>query len=409
MERNGLPPFAACRYAVFLVWGVSVDDGAERNEPGDSNAIVVRGARVHNLRSVDVDLPRDRLVVLTGVSGSGKSSLAFDTLYAEGQRRYIESLSSYARQFLDQLERPDADVIEGLPPTVSIDQHAGATNPRSTVATVTEIHDYLRLLYARTGTPHCIRCGLAIRRQTPEQMVATVLAMREGRKVMILAPVVRGRKGVHADAFGAIRRAGLLRVRVDGTLLELPRDQDPPIARTKAHNIEAVIDRLIVREGIRSRLAESIDLALKLGEGRILLLAQNENGWDEEPLSLHFACERCGIGLEELEPRTFSFNSPYGACPTCDGLGTVAAFDPDLIAPDRSLSLAAGAIVPWRDPRLKLPGDGHRCAVGQELPEAAPIEADDAARGVEAKADRGVPRGASGGGRRRQPRARSGV
>ncbi len=335
-----------------------MDDGAGRSEPGDSSAIVVRGARVHNLRSVDVDLPRDRLVVLTGVSGSGKSSLAFDTLYAEGQRRYIESLSSYARQFLDQLERPDADVIEGLPPTVSIDQHAGAINPRSTVATVTEIHDYLRLLYARTGLPHCVRCRLAIRRQTPEQMVATVLAMREGRKVMILAPVVRGRKGAHAEAFGGdSRRAGLLRVRVDGNLLELPRNEDPEIARAKVHNIEAVVDRLVVREGIRSRLAESIDLALKLGEGRILLLAQNETAWDEEPLSLHFACEQCGIGLEELEPRTFSFNSPYGACPTCDGLGTIATFDADLIAPDRGLSLADGAIVPWRDAKVKWPGD----------------------------------------------------
>ena len=224
-----------------------------------SGMIQVRGARVHNLRDVDVDLPRDRLVVLTGVSGSGKSSLAFDTLYAEGQRRYLESLSSYARQFLDQLERPNVDLIGGLPPTVSIDQRSGSASPRSTVATITEIHDYLRLLYARTGTAHCPTCHAAIRRQTPEQMVAGVLGLKEGQKVLVLAPMVRGWKGEHADAFQAIRRAGLLRVRVDGTVLELK--DVPKLAKTKTHNIEAVVDRLVVREGIRPRLAESIDLA----------------------------------------------------------------------------------------------------------------------------------------------------
>src|SRR3954470_24300091 len=215
-------------------------------------AIRVRGVRVHNLRNIDVDLPRDRLVVLTGVSGSGKSSLAFDTIYAEGQRRYIEGLSSYARQFLDQLERPDVDLIEGLPPTVSIDQRVGSANPRSTVATVTEIHDYLRLLYARAGIPHCPNCGQAIRRQTPEQMVENVLGMREGRKVLILAPLVRGRKGQHLDAFEAIRRAGLLRARVDGQVVEVK--DDPKLAKTKVHHIEAVVDRLVIREGIRPRL-----------------------------------------------------------------------------------------------------------------------------------------------------------
>ncbi len=330
--------------------------GEGRGEPGGSNAIQVRGARVHNLKGVDVDLPRDRLVVLTGVSGSGKSSLAFDTLYAEGQRRYIESLSGYARQFLDQLERPDVDLIEGLPPTVSIDQRTGAANPRSTVATVTEIHDYLRLLYARTGTPHCPNCGVPIRRQTPEQMVTTVLAMREGRKVLILAPLVRGRKGSHAEAFQAVRRAGLLRARVDGEVVEIA--SDPKLAKTKVHQIEAVVDRLVVREGIRPRLAESIDLAIKLGDGTILLSAQTDSGWEDLPLSLHFACPSCGIGLAEIEPRTFSFNSPYGACPTCDGLGTLATFDPDLIVPDRSLSLAQGAVVPWLD----LPGKSLKIA-----------------------------------------------
>lgn len=318
-----------------------------------TDLIRVRGARVHNLKSVDVDLPRDRLVVLTGVSGSGKSSLAFDTIYAEGQRRYIESLSSYARQFLDQLERPDVDAIDGLPPTVSIDQRAGAANPRSTVATLTEIHDYLRILYARKGVPYCPGCGQPILRQTPEQMVATVLAMREGRKVIVLAPLVRGRKGQHAEAFQAIRRAGLLRARVDGTIIEVTRD-DPKLARNRTHDIEAVVDRLVVREGIRPRLAESVDLALKIGDGAIVLSAQNGDDWDDLVLSIHFACPSCGTGLEELEPRTFSFNSPYGACRECDGLGTRAAFDPELILPDPRLSLARGAIVPWVDPSLRL-------------------------------------------------------
>ncbi|GAC1467878.1 MAG: excinuclease ABC subunit UvrA [Isosphaeraceae bacterium] len=313
---------------------------------GDQNSIRVRGARVHNLQDVDVDLPRDRFVVLTGVSGSGKSSLAFDTLYAEGQRRYIESLSSYARQFLDQLERPDVDLIEGLPPTVSIRQSVGATNPRSTVSTITEVHDYLRLLYARTGLPHCPSCGQSIRRQTPEQMMAHVLAMKEGRKVMILAPLVKGRKGAHAEAFQTVRRAGLLRARVDGEILEITRD-DPKLAKTKLHQIDVVVDRLVIREGIRPRLEESLGLALKLGQGTILLSAQTDSTWVDEPLSLILACPACGIGLEEIEPRTFSFNSPHGACPECDGLGSVPFFDPDLILPDRSLSLEEGAVQPW--------------------------------------------------------------
>ncbi len=330
------------------------DDGPVRHPDDGRGSDPRAGARVHNLQGVDVDLPRDRFVVLTGVSGSGKSSLAFDTLYAEGQRRYVESLSSYARQFLDQFERPDVDEIDGLPPTVAIDQHAGAVNPRSTIGTVTEIHDYLRLLYARAGQPHCPTCGAPIRRQTPEQMVATVLAMRTGRKVLILAPLVRGRKGTHADAFQSIRRAGLIRARVDGTVVEIGRD-DPKLERTKAHQIEAVVDRLVVREGIRPRLAESLDLALKLGEGSVILSAEAESGWIDEPLSLHFACLSCGASFNELEPRTFSFNSPYGACPSCEGLGVVAAFDDDLVIPDRSRSLAQAAVVPWHEPSLKTP------------------------------------------------------
>jgi excinuclease ABC subunit A len=311
--------------------------------------ITVRGARVHNLRDLDVDIPRERFVVLTGLSGSGKSSLAFDTLYAEGQRRYLEGLSSYARQFIDQLERPDVDLIEGLPPTIAIDQHAGPGNPRSTVATLTEIHDYLRLLFARTGLPHCPNCGRPIRRQTPEQITAGVLALDEGRKVLLLAPLVRGRKGEHADALQAIRRAGLLRARIDGQIVEVAGEVK--LARTKAHDIEAVVDRLVVRAGIGPRLAESIDLALKLGEGAVVVSAQTAAGWDDRLFSVKFACPECGTGFEELEPRTFSFNSPYGSCPACDGLGTVKSFDPDLILPDRTLGLTQGAVVPLRGPR----------------------------------------------------------
>ncbi len=327
----------------------------EGNGPERPNAIQVRGARVHNLRDIDVDLPRDRLVVLTGVSGSGKSSLAFDTLYAEGQRRYIEGLSSYARQFLEQLERPDVDLIVGLPPTVSIDQRAGPANPRSTVGTVTEIHDYLRLLYARAGVPHCPTCRQPIRRQTPEQMVAGVLALPEGRKVIVMAPLARGRKGEHHDAFQAVRRAGLIRVRVDGQTIELK--DDPKLAKTKVHDIEAVVDRLVVREGIRPRLAESIDLALKLGDGSVLLSIQTESGWEDRLLSVNYACLNCGTGFDKLEPRTFSFNSPYGACPACGGLGMVSAFDPELVLPDRSLSLAEGVVAPWRVSGAKTRGD----------------------------------------------------
>jgi excinuclease ABC subunit A len=322
---------------------------AEDPRAADRPSIRVRGARVHNLRDIDVDLPHGGLVVLTGVSGSGKSSLAFDTLHAEGRRRYVESLSTYARQLLDPTERPDVDLIDGLPPTVAIDQQGGAASPRSTVGTVTEIQDYLRLLFARTGVVHCSVCGGAVGRQTPEQIVATVLAMTEGQKLWILAPLVRGRKGLHFDAFQAIRRAGLLRARVDGEVVEI-KDAPPKLAKTKAHDIEAVVDRIVVRAGIRPRLAESIDLALKLGNGSVLLAtpAAGGSGWDDRRLSVNFSCPACGTSFAEPEPRTFSFNSPYGACPRCDGLGTVAAFDPELVVPDRGLSLEAGAIAPWR-------------------------------------------------------------
>ena len=312
--------------------------------PEPMPAIRVRGARVHNLRDIDVDIPRDRLVVLTGVSGSGKSSLAFDTIHAEGQRRYIDGLSSYARQFLDQLEPPDVDSVDGLPPTVAIDQKSGSASPRSTVGTLTEIQDYLRLLYARAGLPHCPTCGLPIRRQTPEQMVQGVMALAEGTKVIVLAPLVRGRKGQHADSFAAIRREGLLRARVDGEMIEVA-DPPPKLAKNKVHSIEAVIDRLVIREGMRARLAESLDRALKIGDGTVILVEEaGRGGWTDRILSIRFACPDCGLGLEEVEPRTFSFNSPYGACPACDGLGTVRGFDLDLVIPDRSKTLAGGAV-----------------------------------------------------------------
>jgi excinuclease ABC subunit A len=309
-------------------------------------AIQVRGASVHNLKNVDVDIPRDRLVVLTGVSGSGKSSLAFDTIVAEGQRRYLECLSSYARQFLDQLERPEVDSIEGLPPTVGIDQRAGTANPRSTLGTVTEIYDYLRLLFARAGTPHCPACGSVIQRQTPEQMVAHLLRFQEGRRIQILAPLVRARKGQHADIFQAIRRAGLIRARVDGVIGEVG-EPAPKLVKTRPHTIEAIVDRIAIREGIRPRLAESLELALKLSGGTVLVLLESPTGWDELVLSTRFSCPDCGTNLTEIEPRGFSFNSPHGSCPSCQGLGSESVFDRDLVIPDRSRSWRDGAVVPW--------------------------------------------------------------
>ncbi len=314
-------------------------------EPAIS-AIQVRGARVHNLKNIDVDLPRDKLVVLTGVSGSGKSSLAFDTIFAEGQRRFLEGLSSFARRFLDQLERPDVDSIEGLPPTIAIEQRAGTANPRSTLGTVTEIHDYLRLLYARAGTPHCPTCGVPIHCQTPEQMVAQFLSLNEGRKVQILAPLVRGRKGQHGDVFQAIRRAGLIRARVNGEMIEVT-DKPPKLTKTKSHTIEAVVDRVAIREGIRPRLSESLDLALKLSGGGIVALLDSPEGWEEQFLSVHLNCPQCGKSLPEIDPRSFSFNSPHGACPACEGLGSRWSFRPCLVVPDRSLAWDQGAALPW--------------------------------------------------------------
>jgi excinuclease ABC subunit A len=284
-------------------------------------AIRVRGARVHNLKNIDVDIPHNQLVVLTGVSGSGKSSLAFDTLFAEGQRRYLESLSTYTRQFLDQLERPDVDSINGLPPTISIDQKTGSARPRSTLATTTQIYDYLRLLYARAGQAHCPQCEIAVSRQTSQQIVDRILELEEGRKVMILAPLVRGRKGQHRGVFEKISREGFVRARVNGEVIDAA---DPPeLSRGKAHNIEAVVDRIIVKEGIRPRLQESVELALSHGQGACLVSFRDGDVWRDRLYSERFVCVECGESFAELEPRTFSFNSPYGACGECEGLGTV--------------------------------------------------------------------------------------
>jgi excinuclease ABC subunit A len=327
------------------------------SSPDDPEAIRVRGARVHNLKNVDLTIPRDRLVVITGPSGSGKSSLAFDTIFAEGQRQYIESLSVYARQFLHQLERPDVDLIEGLEPTISIDQRAGSQNPRSTVATVTEIYDYLRLLYARLGNPACPTCGATIHQQSPEQIIEDLRSLPTGTKLMIMAPFVRGRKGGHKDVLEAIRKAGFVRVRVDGEILDI--DQVGELAPRKNHSIDAVVDRVVVREGVEARLAESTRLAISQGEGAVVAVyldpaavdaagKPDTSAWQERLLSTLFSCPHCKTSFEELEPRTFSFNSPYGACPACEGLGSRVQFDPDLVIPDDTLSLAAGAVVAWK-------------------------------------------------------------
>jgi excinuclease ABC subunit A len=312
------------------------------------DAIAVRGAREHNLKNVDLVIPRDKLVVFTGLSGSGKSSLAFDTIFAEGQRRYVESLSAYARQFLGQMEKPDVDQIDGLSPAISIDQKSTSRNPRSTVGTVTEIHDYLRLLYARIGHPHCPNCGREIARQTVEQIVDTVLAYPAGSRILIMAPVVRGRKGEYRHVFEEARRNGFVRARVDGVICDLGDEID--LDKNKKHDIEIVVDRLVVRApdevqpDDRARLADSVETALGMGGG--LALVAIVDG-PEQLFSEHFACPICGISLPEIEPRTFSFNSPHGACPECTGLGTTLELDPELIIPNPNLSLREGAVQPW--------------------------------------------------------------
>lgn len=305
------------------------------------NEIVIMGAREHNLKNIDLTIPRDKLVVFTGVSGSGKSSLAFDTLYAEGQRRYVESLSSYARQFLGQMEKPDVDQIDGLSPAISIDQKTTSHNPRSTVGTVTEIYDYLRLLYARIGVPHCPKCGKEIKKQTIDQIVDRVLELPERTKIQLLAPVVRGRKGEHVKLLEDAKKSGYVRVRVDGIIYDL--SEEIKLEKNKKHTIEIIVDRLVVKEGIQKRLTESIETVTALTGG--LLVVDVNQGEDELVFSQNFSCPDCGIDLMEIEPRLFSFNNPSGACPTCTGLGMQMKFDEQLIVPNDSLSIAGGAIV----------------------------------------------------------------
>ncbi len=311
--------------------------------------IVIRGAREHNLKNIDISIPRDTLTVITGVSGSGKSSLAFDTIFAEGQRRYVESLSAYARQFLGRMEKPDVDHIEGLSPSISIDQKGVSKNPRSTVGTVTEIYDYLRLLFSRAGRPHCHNCGRPVKRQTIQQIVDSILKWDEGTRLQVLAPMITHMKGEHVQVFETARRDGFVRVRIDGDTRELA--EDLKLAKTKWHNIEVVVDRIIVREVTdRGRLTESVETALRLAGGNLIAskLGTGKKGTDEDVVySEHFACVHCDISIAELEPRNFSFNTPFGACPTCTGLGFKLEVDPDLVIQDKSLSLNNGAITPW--------------------------------------------------------------
>jgi len=324
---------------------------AMANEP---EYIKIRGARVHNLKNIDVEIPRNKFVVITGISGSGKSSLAFDTLYAEGQRRYVESLSAYARQFLGMMDKPDVDEITGLSPAISIQQRSSSRNPRSTVGTVTEIYDYLRVLFARIGVPYCYNCGRKIESQTTDQIVDTILALPAGSKIEIMAPVVRGRKGEYKEFLTRLKRRGYVRARVDGKVFEI--EQIPELERYKKHDIEIMIDRLVIKENIRKRLADSVEMGLREGEGMLILLVA---GGEEKIFSQSLACAHCGISYPEVSPRMFSFNSPYGACPNCDGLGTKMDIDPGKVLGESKLSILAGAIkyygVPsrWRTAKLR--------------------------------------------------------
>ena len=311
--------------------------------------IVVKGAKVHNLKNVSLEIPRDKLIVFTGLSGSGKSSLAFDTIYAEGQRRYVESLSSYARQFLGQMDKPDVESIEGLSPAISIDQKTTSRNPRSTVGTVTEIYDYLRLLYARVGVPHCPKCGKEITQQSVDQIVDQIMELPERSKIMILAPIIRGRKGTHEKVLENIKKQGFVRARIDGEIYDLTEDEIK-LEKNIKHNIEAVVDRIIVKDGIEGRLTDSIETSLKMAEGLVLV---NIIGEEDRLYSEHFACADCGISIDELAPRMFSFNSPFGKCERCDGLGTLMEIDEDLVVPNKDLSIRGGAISTWGDSRMK--------------------------------------------------------
>ena len=302
--------------------------------------IVVKGARQHNLKDIDISIPRDKLVVITGLSGSGKSSLAFDTIYAEGQRRYVESLSTYARQFLGLMEKPDMDTIEGLSPAISIEQKASARNPRSTVGTVTEIHDYLRLLYAHVGQPVCWKCNDPIEKQSVQQIVDTIFKIKQKTKFYILAPVIRSKKGQHKNLIKQIQKKGFLRIRVDGITYKV--DDIIDLDKNKKHTIEILVDRLIVEDAMHERITESVELALKLGEGLIVV---HELKGEDHIFSENFACAKCEVSLEELTPRMFSFNSPFGACKKCEGIGTHMEVNPDLVVPDKNKSLVQGAIV----------------------------------------------------------------
>ena len=302
-----------------------------------NDKIIIKGAKEHNLKNINLEIPRDKLVVITGLSGSGKSSLAFDTLYAEGQRRYVESLSSYARQFLGIMQKPDVETIEGLSPAISIDQKTTSKNPRSTVGTVTEIYDYIRLLYARVGVPHCPHCGKKIEKQTLDQIVDTVMELEEGTKIQVLAPIIRGKKGEFVKQLEGYVKEGFVRARVDGEIVELTDDLE--LDRKKKHNVEIIVDRLIVKEDIRSRLAESIEVALKHANGLVLIDVKDEG---DKLYSTNYACPDCDISFEELSPRMFSFNNPFGACPTCAGIGYLMKMDEDLIIPDKNKTLYDG-------------------------------------------------------------------
>ena len=315
------------------------------------NYIKIRGARVHNLKNIDIDIPKNKLVVITGLSGSGKSSLAFDTLYAEGQRRYVESLSAYARQFLGVMDKPDVDKIEGISPAISIDQRRGSHNPRSTVGTITEIYDYLRLLFARIGKPHCPKCKKPVSHQTIDQIIEQILKIAKGTEINVLGPVIRGKKGEHHGVLEEIQRAGFVRIRIDDIVFRVDEALEKILDKNKKHNIEVVVDKLVLDKSLdRSRLVDSVETALKLGKGVVIIGRESKNinkKSDDLIFSEHFACEECGISLPALEPRLFSFNSPFGACPTCQGLGERLEVDPDLVIPNKNLSLAEGAIFPW--------------------------------------------------------------
>lgn len=326
------------------------------------NVIKIRGARVHNLKNIDVDIPKNKLVVITGISGSGKSSLAFDTLYAEGQRRYVESLSAYARQFLGVMDKPDVDKIEGISPAISIDQRKAAHNPRSTVGTITEIYDYLRLLFARIGKPHCPKCGKVVSRQTIDQITEQILKIPKNTEITILGPVIRGKKGEHHGILEEIQRAGFVRVKIDGIIYRIEEALEKILDRKRKHNIEVVVDRLIIEKGLdKSRLVDSLETALKLGKG-IVVISSKLKTQSSKPkdiiFSEHFACEECGVSLPELEPRLFSFNSPFGACSACQGLGEKLEVDPKLVIPNSNLSIAEGAIFPWAHASHKIGRQG---------------------------------------------------